>query len=337
MMKFKTLLATCALAAGVAFTGNAYAAKVTLKISHGATETFHMHKAWVKFKELMEKGSNGEIEVQIFPNGQMGHDREALEFTQDGTLDVTSPTVSVLSGWDKAFATSEIPYLFADRETAMAAFNGPYGEFLDQRAQKLGLKVIGWSENGFRHISNSKRPITKPDDMKGLKIRTMQVDLHLETFKHLGANPTPMAFGEVYSALQQGVVDGQENPLIRLITERFMEVQKYASTTSHVYSMHILPMNLAKYESLSDEHKKLLADSMKQALEYQMEIIKKEDAEVIDQLRKGGLTVDVLTPEQIEVFREKVKEIYPKLRDMVDPEAFDLLVKTIADIEAKKK
>ncbi len=336
MLKIKTLLTTCAIAVGL-MTGNAVAAKVTLKISHGATETFHMHKAWVKFKELMEAGSKGEIEVLIFPNGQMGHDREALEFTQEGTLDITSPTVSVLSGWDKAFSTSEIPYMFADRETAMAAFNGPYGEFLDKRAQALGLKVIGWSENGFRHISNSKRAILKPDDLQGLKVRTMQVDLHLETFKHLGANPTPMAFGEVYSALQQGVVDGQENPLIRLITERFMEVQKYASTTSHVYSMHILPMNLAKYNSLSDEHKKLLAASMKTALDYQMEIIKKEDAEVIDQLRKGGMQVDVLTPEQIQVFRDKVKEIYPKLRSMVDPEAFDVLVKTIADIEAGKK
>ncbi|MTI16263.1 TRAP transporter substrate-binding protein, partial [Rhodobacteraceae bacterium RKSG542] len=206
MLKLK--LAGAVAAAALTFAaGSAFAADYTLRVAHGNTESYHMHKAWEKFKEVVESESKGDIVVEIYANGQMGEDRELLEFVQDGTIDLNASTVAVLAGWDTAFATSELPYMFPDRKTALSALNGSYGEFIGERAMDIGMLHLGWFENGFRQVNTNVRAVHKPEDLNGIKIRTMQVDAHMAAFRHLGANPTPMAFGEVYSALQQGVVD----------------------------------------------------------------------------------------------------------------------------------
>ncbi|MTI18140.1 TRAP transporter substrate-binding protein [Rhodobacteraceae bacterium RKSG542] len=319
-----TVLVGCTFASGIA-----YSAEYTLRVAHGNNEQFHMHKAWEKFKEVVEAESKGEIAVEIYANGQMGEDRELLEFVQDGTIDLNASTVAVLAGWDTAFAASELPYMFPDRATALAALNGSYGEWLFKRAEEIGFKGLGWFETGFRNINNSVRPIYKPEDLDGIKIRTMQVDAHMAAFRHLGANPTPMAFGEVYSALQQGVVDAQENPLSAIVTSRLYEVAPFVSLTNHVYSTHIVVMNPDRFESLPENYQDLILRAVKEGEAHQQAIIAKEEQEMIAILEKEGGKVNALSPEEIKVFQDRISEISADLKGMVDPEAYEVLRKAV--------
>lgn len=331
----KALLATAI--AGVAALSSAQAETV-LKVGHSAQPTFHMHKAWLKFAELVNEGSKGEIKVEVYPADQMGSSLEQLEYTQEGTLDMSSEAMSLLSTWDKAFGVTEMPYVFTSREQALTVLNeGSFGKFLSDKMADIGLKNLGVTENGFRQITNNVHSVTKPSDLKGLKIRTMQVDSHIIAYKQFGANPAPMAFGEVYSALQQGVVDGQDNPLSQIATSRFYEVQKFLTMANIVFSADVVVMNKAKFDALSPEHQKLIEDSMKKALAYQQEIIKAEEKDYISFFRKNGLTVDELTPEQVAVFKAEVEKVRPEMVKAVGQENWDTLNKAIAEYNASHK
>lgn len=313
-------------------------AEIVLKVGHSAQPTFHMHKAWLKFADLVKEGSKGEIKVEVYPADQMGSSLEQLEYTQEGTLDMSSEAMSLLSTWDKAFGVTEMPYVFTSREQALTVLNeGSFGKFLSDKMADIGLKNLGVTENGFRQITNNAHSVTKPSDLKGLKIRTMQVDSHIIAYKQFGANPAPMAFGEVYSALQQGVVDGQDNPLSQIATSRFYEVQKFLTMANIVFSADVVVMNKAKFDSLSPEYQKLIEESMKKALAYQQEIIKSEEKDYIDFFRKNGLTVDELTPEQVSVFKAEVEKVRPEMVKAVGQENWDTLNKAIDEYNKSHK
>ena len=215
------------------------AAETVIKVGHGAAEAFHMHRALLKFEELVEAGSGGEIDVQIFPSSQMGPDREMIEGVQTGVLEMAIPPSSFFAGWDPAFAVIELPYMYSSKDVAWKVLNSEAGGGMLARVEDQGLVGLGWLELGVRNVTNNTRPIATPDDLEGIKLRTMKVPAHVATFESLGANPTPMNFGEVYSALQQGVIDGQENPLAIITSQRFYEVQKYLSTTGHVFAVYM--------------------------------------------------------------------------------------------------
>ncbi|WP_439258454.1 TRAP transporter substrate-binding protein [Lonepinella sp. BR2271] len=296
-------------------------AKTNIKIGHGAADTYHMHKAWVKFKEIVEKESAQDITVDIFPNGQVGGDRELTEAVQTGIVDMTSPVVEVMSGWDNAFTVPGLPYIFPNRAGALKALYGEFGNKLLAKAENFGLIGLGWMENGIRNItSNVNCPITKPDDLKGVKIRTMQVDAHMDAFKAMGAKPTPMSFNEVYSALQQGVIDAEENPLGHIYSSRFYEVQKCVTLSGHVYSTHMVLANPDFYNGLSDKDRELIKSALKRAIDYQQEIITQEEQEQINAIRKAGVSVTELSPEQSKVFENVVAPVREKYLKAVDPE-----------------
>jgi len=193
------------------------------------------------FKKYVEEQSEGRIKVELYPNAQLGGDREMAEAVQVGILQIALPVVSVTSSFEKSFNVVEMPYLFTTRESAFKALDGDLGQELDRRLLKTGMMNLGYYENGFRHITNNKGPIHSPADLKGVKIRTMEVPPHITFFKKLGANPTPMSFGELYTALQQGTVDAQENPLAIINESRLYEVQKYISLTGHVFFRYSCP------------------------------------------------------------------------------------------------
>ena len=218
MFNKSTFAISAVLSAGLAF---AASAETVIKIGHGAAESFHMHRALLKFEELVETGSNGEIDVQIFPSSQMGPDREMIEGVQTGVLEMAIPPSSFFAGWDPAFAVIELPYMYASKDIAFDVLDGAAGDSMLARVENQGLVGLGWLELGVRNVTNNVRPIASPQDLEGVKLRTMKVPAHVATFESLGANPTPMNFGEVYSALQQGVIDGQENPLAIITSQRF--------------------------------------------------------------------------------------------------------------------
>ena len=338
MNMIKTAIATALLSSACIFSIGAAQAEIVLKVGHSAQPTFHMHKTWLKFAELVEQGSKGEIKVEVYPADQMGTSLEQLEYTQEGTLDMCSEDISLLETSDKSFGASSMPYVFTSRDQALTVLNeGAFADYLKQKMEDLNLKGIGITENGFRQITNSKKPISSPADLKGMKIRTMQIDSHITAYKQFGANPTPMAFGEVYSALQQGVVDGQDNPLSQIAAVRLYEVQKYLTMANIVFSADIVAMNLAKYNSLSPEYQQLINDSMKAAFAYQQEIIKSEEATYIDFFKDQGLEVTILTPEQIQVFKDEVEKVRSSMVADVGPESWEILSKAIADYDASHK
>ncbi|WP_068314155.1 TRAP transporter substrate-binding protein [Polycladidibacter hongkongensis] len=323
------------VAASFLMAGTALAADVTLKVAHGAPESNHMHKAWQKFEEIVEKRTNGDIEVEIYPAGQLGEGRELLEFVQMGEIDLNAEAVGVLSGWDDIFAATELPYTFASREVARKVFLGEYGDWLAEKMEPIGLKSMGWFEIGIRQLTNSRGAVYTPDDVDGLKLRTMQVDAHITAWSKLGANPMPMASGEVYSALQQGVIDAQENPLSNIRSMRTHEVNKYISLTNHVYSAYTVVMNPAKFESLSPEQQTIVSDAVLEASEYQQSLIKAEEPELVDWFRAQGNEVNELTPEQMALFQGKIKELKPEFQKLVGEEAYGRLMDAVAKAEAE--
>ncbi len=311
------------------------AASIILKVAHSNPESNNQHKAWLKFKEIVETGSQDDIAVQIYPAEQMGGDREVIEFVQVGTIDLASPSVSGLMGWDSAFGVTGLPFTFEDRRIVrQVLLETELGDHLLQRLEPLGFKGLGWYETGWRQFSNSKRPVTTPKDMAGLKIRTMQVDMDILSFKTLGANPTPMTYGEVYSALQQGVIDGQENVLGDAISARVQEVNKFFTLTKHVYTARIVIMNPDKFAALPEKYQTLIQDAVQQASEHQQHIIIEEEKEYVRILKENKAEVIELTAEQRQTFKDALKPVIPELQKMVGLETFNLLQKSIEKVSS---
>lgn len=325
-MKTSTLLLTATIASLSTMSINAFA-ETNIRVGHGAADTYHMHKAWVKFKELVEAESNKEITVDIYPNGQVGGDRELTEAVQAGIVDMTAPVVEVMAGWDPAFSVPGLPYTFADRDAALNALYGDFGNQLLAKAEIFGLKGLGWMENGIRNITSNKQAVHKPSDLDGVKIRTMQVEAHMDAFAAMGANPTPMSFNEVYSALQQGVVDAQENPLGHIYSSRFYEVQDFLTLSGHVYSTHMVLANPDFYASLSDEDRKLIDSALKRAIDHQQEVIAKEEQEQLAAIKAAGVTIVELTPEELAEFQKVTAPIREKYTKLVEPELMATLKK----------
>ncbi|HHX8572111.1 TPA: TRAP transporter substrate-binding protein [Vibrio alginolyticus] len=324
MMKKGTLYLALSIAISGVTSTQAFA-ETTIRVGHGAADTYHMHKAWVKFKDLVEEESENEITVDIYPNGQVGGDRELTEAVQSGIIDMTAPVVEVMAGWDPAFSVPGLPYTFSSRTDALEALNGEFGQQLLAKVEDFGIKGLGWMENGIRHITSNKCPINQPSDLSGVKIRTMQVEAHMDAFKAMGANPTPMSFNEVYSALQQGVVDAQENPLGHIYSSRFYEVQDCLTLSGHVYSTHMVLANPDFYAGLSDKDRALINSALLRAIDYQQEVIAGEEQEQLAAIKAAGVTITSLTPEEVAKFRAVTAPIREKYTKLVDPKLIKAL------------
>lgn len=327
MFSKSTFTLAAILSTGLAITASA---ETVIKIGHGAAESFHMHRALLHFEELVEAGSNGEIDVQIFPSSQMGPDREMIEGVQTGVLEMAIPPSSFFAGWDPAFAVIELPYMYASKEIAFDVLESEAGDSMIDRVENQGLVGLGWLELGVRNVTNNVRPIATPADLEGVKLRTMQVPAHVATFEALGANPTPMNFGEVYSALQQGVIDGQENPLAIITSQRFYEVQSHLSTTGHVFAVYMPVISQPFFNSLSDEHKELVRTSMASARAHQAELVSAEEASQLEEIRAAGVEVLELTAEQRQAFADATEGVRLQYRDEVGAEAYDAWIAAVA-------
>lgn len=326
MFNKSTLALGAALSLGFALTASA---ETVIKIGHGANEQYHMHRAMVRFEELVEAGSNGEIDVQIFPSSQMGPDREMIEGVQTGVLEMAIPPSSFFAGWDPSFAVVELPYMYASKDIAFEVLHGDAGDAMLARLEGQDLVGLGWMELGVRHVTNNVRPITTPADLEGIKLRTMKVPAHVDTFTALGANPTPMNFGEVYSALQQGVIDGQENPIALIDSQRFYEVQKHISLTGHVFAVYIPVISKPFMDSLSAEHQDLVRASMVTATAYQQELVTSEEAAQLDKIRESGVNVVELTAEQRQVFADQTETVRAQYREEIGADAYDAWVAAV--------
>ncbi len=242
-------------------------------------------------KKVAQKTSNA-IQIDVFPAGQLGNDLKIMEGVKLGTIDICMTGNPFFTTYSPELNVFDLPYLFRDFDHAYKVLDGPTGTEMRRSLEKHGMKALGGLEIGFRNVTNSKRPVKTPDDIKGLKLRTTPNPAHLHAFRLLGANPVPMPFTEVYLALQTGTVDGQENPIAHIYAMKFHEVQKYMSLTYHAYTSSIVVMNLKKYQELKPEHQKALHEALQEATAWERKLNRQLDVEALAKMKAAGLQIE---------------------------------------------
>jgi tripartite ATP-independent transporter DctP family solute receptor len=262
-----------------------------------------------KFKELIEKNSNGKIKVSAYYNGVLGDDKKAVESLRGGTIELTVVPTSILSGTVKEFGVLDLPFIFNNEQEADIVLDGAVGKALIDKLPTHDLVGLGYWENGFRNITNSKRPVTTLEDFKGLKIRTLQNAVHIEVFKALGTNPVPMAFTELYTALDTHTIDGEENPLKTIETSKFYEVQSQLSLSRHLYTPFIFLAGKKFWDQLSDDEKKMLQDAAIEAGKYQRELNREENKKSLENLKAKGMKVSEISEAEMNKIKAAVKPV----------------------------
>jgi TRAP-type transport system periplasmic protein len=287
-MRFSKLVLT--LAVGFGFVAAA-SAQTTMRISISVAQNSHQGIAIDTFAKEVEKRTAGRYKVQTFYAGSLGGERESIEAVQLGTQELAFSSTGPVPNFVPEARILDVPFLFRDKAHARAVLDGPIGQEMLTKFDSKGFKALAWAENGFRHMTNSKRAVNTPEDLKGLKMRTMENPVHIAAYKGLGIVTTPMAFPEVFTALQQGTVDGQENPLPVIMSAKFDQVQKHLSLTGHVYSPAIFLMNKASFEKLSAADKQAFIDAAKEGTKANRARVDEDDAKGVAELRAKGMTV----------------------------------------------
>jgi tripartite ATP-independent transporter DctP family solute receptor len=283
---------TLASAVGVAVATlltQAASAQTTVRLSHPTPATSHYGAGSQAFCAELEKRTSNRFKCQI--QAGSNDERASIEAVQLGTLDVTNTSTGPVSNFVPEVGIVDIPFLFRDYDHARRVLDGPIGQEILARFPAKGLIALAWTENGFRHLTNSKRAVVKPDDVKGLKVRTMQNPVHIQAFQSIGVQPTPMAFSELFTALQQGVVDGQENPIPVILSSKFSQVQKHLSLTGHVYSPSLLLMSPALWNKLPDADKAHFREAARVGAAAQRKKVNDDENAGIAQLRSEGVSV----------------------------------------------
>ena len=285
----RTLLAVAALAAALPLAAQAQANKLTL--GHGAAPGNPRHEAAVKFAEVVKAKSAGRVEVQVAPSAQLGDDAAMVTAVRTGALDMTANSQGAVSVAVPEYAAYGMPFMFSTPAQAFKLLDGPLGQELAQKSADKGMVVLGYWDNGIRHMSNSKRPISRVEDMKGLKMRTPPDAVLVDIMQALGAEAQQIKFAELYVALQQGVVDGQENPLVNIHASKLYEVQKHLALTSHMFQMTPFLMSKRTWDRLSDADKKAVQDAALEATALQRKLSADADAKLLDDLKARGVLV----------------------------------------------
>lgn len=255
-----------------------------------ASHTYNQGAA--RFAELVRERSGGRIQITVYPEGQLGKgERELLEALQQGTLDIYVGSTAPISGFSPSMGVLDFPFLFRDHAHADKILDGPLGRQLMDELEKVNMKGLAFWENGFRNLTNSKRAVRLPADVRGLKVRTQENKIHIAAWKAVGVNPVPMAWGEVYTALQQKTIDGQENPIAVIYSVKLNEVQKYLSLTRHVYSPAILIFSLKKWQTFSEADRKMLTAAALEVARFQRRLGRENEARQIAELAEKGMIV----------------------------------------------
>lgn len=294
-MQRRTLALAAALALS-AFAAMPVMAQTTtrLTLGHGAAPGNPRHEASVLFAEKLKEKTGGRIEVQVAHSSQLGDDAAMVTALRSGSLDMSANSQGTVAAVVPEYAALGMPFLFSGSEKAWALLDGPVGEELAKRSAAKNLIVLGYWDNGIRHISNGKRPIKVPADIKGLKIRTPADAVTIDIMQALGADPQQIKFSELYVALQQGVVDGQENPLTNIVSAKLYEVQKYVSLTGHKYEVTPFLMGKRAWDKLTPADQKAVKEAAAEATALQRRLSKEADEKLLGELRAKGVQVDTV-------------------------------------------
>lgn len=300
-----------------------------IKAGHAASEAHFAQDSFEKFKELIEAKSDGQISVEIYPNGQVGGEREMVEAIQLGNLTMAAPSSAVLTSFAPGMYLWDLPFLFKDAQTAHSILDGSVGTAVLNSLSKVGIKGLGYWENGFRHLMNNKHEVSKLSDMQGLKIRTLESQQQIKMWNATGANATPIAFPELYSALQQGTVDAAESPLALMYAQKFQEVQKYLTLSGHLYSPWPVLINQAFYDDLPEKLQQAINEATTETRAYNRQLSADDEGKSLKLLEDGGMTYTSLSAEEKNKFREAMKVVYPEIQALVGDDLYHQLMQEI--------
>jgi tripartite ATP-independent transporter DctP family solute receptor len=294
---------------------NAGAAEIkqrTIKVSYGTAADHPFGLGVNKFADLVAKKTDGKITVRGYPAGQLGAEVPSISSAQGGVLEMAVTSTSAVVGTVKEFAPFDFPYLFATEKEADAVLDGAVGKQLLDKLPAKGLTGLCYWESGFRNISNSRRPVTKLEDIQGLKVRTIQNPVFLDTINALGANAVPMPFTELYTALETKAVDGQEGPYTTILTSKINEVQKYLSPTQHIYGAVVVLVGKKFWDQLSGDEKQILQDSCGEARDYERAVSRELSPASLAELKTKGMVFNEIPADELAKMREKVKPVIDK-------------------------
>ncbi|WP_020682187.1 TRAP transporter substrate-binding protein [Marinobacterium rhizophilum] len=303
------------LAAAVALVtfsaGSVNAETITLRAGHSANADEPYHKGLERFAQVLETETEGRVKVEIFPNNQLGNEKEMIEGVMLGTLDITVPTNGVLTNFVDELSIFDLPFLFKSRQHMYGVLEGEVGASLSNSMQDKGFKLLGFYEAGVRHII-TKAPIYSIDDLDGDKVRTMQIPAHVASFNAFGANATPIAYSELYSALQSGVVDGAEAAYTNYESKRFYEVAPYLAEVSWTTLVADLIMSEEKFESFPEDIQVAILKAGKASTDYEREVYANSDSQLRGKLESYGVTI---TKPDVAPFRERAQKVYDEFAD----------------------
>lgn len=319
------VMKTIGLAAAVTLAALPALAGTTLKLAHAAPETDLQQTMSVFFKEQVEARSGGSITVNIFPHGQLGNDGQMIDGARSGIIDIAISGLNNFTGLIPEAGAFELPFMFPSRDIAYEVLDGEIGQGVAAKFDPVGLKLLGFPENGYRNISNNRGPVRTPDDLKGLQMRVNNSKALNDMFALLDANPQQLPVAELYTALETGVVDAQDHPIGIVVSFKFNEVQEYLSLTQHAYSSLAMVMNLDKFKGLSDEERKIIAEVAAEAVAKQRELSIAKEEEMISALEAEGMSVN--RDVDAAAFQAAVKPVWEGFID----ENGDALVNAILD------
>ena len=340
-IQFSFLSLTCSLLICLLLSASiAIADTKVIKFAHSEGEIDLLQSPYLAytsvFKRIVESETNGRYKIEVFPNKQLGDLRSMAEQVSRGIIEISGgQNAGLLSSFDPNVQIAEMPYSFPNTEIGRIVFNGWFGQQLsDDIAAKSNIRILSYLPSAFRSFMNNKRPIHSPEDMKGLKMRTMEIPIHMEMVKALGASPTPIAWSELYSALQTGVVDGQENAPYVILLGKIQEVQKYYTLDKHTLNMALIIINDKFYQGLTDEDRRIFNYAARQAQLAMLGIVTAKEAQDLETIAKAGVEIYTPTPEEYAKFQKATKEPMLKMmKEKVDPQWIDKLFKAVSEAE----
>ncbi|WP_148252470.1 TRAP transporter substrate-binding protein [Aidingimonas lacisalsi] len=312
----------------------------TLRLGIGLAESSPQYLSSQYFADILDERTEGRISVEVFPNSQLGDDVQMMEMLQTGSLDMSYPSTSPATTYVPELAVFDLPFLLPTREAATEVMKSDVAQEMLDSFEGTGIKALAFSENGYRQLTNSVRPVDSPEDVAGidvggLTIRTMENDVQLSIWEALGANPTPMAFGEVFSAMEQGVIDGQENPWSTILTSNFHEVQDYGSETRHVYTPFILMMSERTWDNLDPQYQDLVQEAARKSADYEIQLAAEYDDWSREQLEERGMEITRLDDEQVAEFQEAVEGVYDEWAPEIGEDVVEDVQSIVEDVQSE--
>ncbi len=309
---FTRAITALAAVAALAWAAPGWAQEIKARIGTSLPDSHPQTLGARKFAELVAQKSNGRIKISVFSSGQLGSDQQMQNALRGGTQEFTVPSTATLANLDKAFGIIGMPFAFSSEAQADAVLDGPFGQSLLERLPAVGMVGLAFWENGFRNLTNSRRPVQRLEDIKGLKVRTMQNSLYIDMFNGLGANAVPMAVTELFTALETHAVDGQENPYSVVYAQKFYDVQKYLSTTGHAYDALVLVASKKFFDGLSVADQKLLRDAAREATLYERQTSRELNGKLRQELVQLGMKINDVSPQERQRMRATLQSVIDK-------------------------